>query len=162
LRAHAEDIQRQREQAEEQHRRTVRAEDEARLRRLEEARRSEQDARQREEDARQEEEELRRRPVAASDRQVVEGSDTGEPVFDPHFVLGVAPHSTEQQLRAAFEEARSKYDPEQVSHLGVDVQEHYAEKSRAVERAYRMLAADVDAPTPEAGGEPAAVNQLVS
>jgi DnaJ-domain-containing protein 1 len=156
-----EDAQRQRDQAEEQHQRKVRAEDEARLRRLDEARRCEHETRQREEDARKEEEESRLRMEEPEGRPIG-ASDTGEPVFDPHLVLGVAPHSTEQQLRTAFEEARSKYDPEQVSHLGVDVQEHFAEKSRAVERAYRMLAGDVDAPAPGAGGELNPADELVS
>ncbi len=42
--------------------------------------------------------------------------------------------------RAAYEEARSKYDHENVAHLGVDIQEHYQAKAQAVDRAYQMLA----------------------
>jgi len=161
-RAVAEDAQRQRDHADQQHQRKVRAGEEARLRHLEETRRSEQDTRQREEDARKDEQESRRLPAEEPEHQPAAASDTGEPAFDPHLVLGVALHSTEQQLRAAFEEARSKYDPEQVSHLGVDVQEHFAEKSRAVERAYRMLAGDIEPPAPDAGGDPAPATALVS
>jgi DnaJ-class molecular chaperone len=49
------------------------------------------------------------------------------------------PDATIEAVRAAYEEARKKYDPDLVEHLGFDVKEHFAEKSRTVERAYRML-----------------------
>jgi len=44
------------------------------------------------------------------------------------------------EVRAAYEGARLKYDPDHVAHLGDELQELFAAKSRAAERAYRLLA----------------------
>jgi hypothetical protein len=60
--------------------------------------------------------------------------------FDPYSVLGVARDTPPEDLRAAYEQARSRYDQDTVSHLGIDVQEHFRDKARAVDRAYHMLA----------------------
>jgi hypothetical protein len=48
--------------------------------------------------------------------------------------------TTPEDLRAAYEQARSRYDQDTVSHLGIDVQQHFRDKARAVDRAYQMLA----------------------
>ena len=58
---------------------------------------------------------------------------------DPHTVLGVQPNASEEDVRAAYEEARSRYDPKLVAHLGYDVQQHYKAKARALDHAYRSL-----------------------
>ena len=61
-------------------------------------------------------------------------------MFDPYAALGLPPGAGEEDVRAAYEEAKVKYDPELVADLGYDAKEHFKKKFRAVERAYRMLA----------------------
>jgi hypothetical protein len=137
----------QREQADQQRQDALRQEDGERLRQLDEQRRSEDEERRREEDARQQE--------AAADLQyaapppVVSAtqSDEGDSEFDPYLGLGLPPDATADQVRAAYDAARKKYDPDLVEHLGFDVKEHFAEKFRTVERAYRMIAGAVDETT---------------
>ncbi len=143
-RAQEEEERRLRDDAEARRQQQERAEEEARVREAEEARLREE-ARQREELALQQEEAARQRRQLNPRHEPMASSDEGEPAFDPYAILGVASGATDEQVRAAFEAARSKYDPEQVAHLGDDVQQHYAEKSRAAERAYRMLAGERDA-----------------
>jgi flagellar biosynthesis GTPase FlhF len=62
-----------------------------------------------------------------------------EEVFDPYIVLGVERGANAEVIRAAYMAALQKYDPEQVSHLGGDIQAHYKMKAQAVERAFQML-----------------------
>jgi hypothetical protein len=95
-----------------------------------------------EEEARQRatEEQRRREEEASRRRAAVEASPrAGEEAFDPFTILGIAEGAGPEAIRAAYEEARKKYDADLVSHLGADVQRHYAEKAAAVERAYQML-----------------------
>jgi hypothetical protein len=119
-------------QAEEEERRQqALREDDAGARALEEAQCREENARRaREEEARRE---IRRQAA-------VEQQRSAEDVFDPYAVLGVRRDITSEDLRAAYEQARSKYDEGSVSHLSDEVQQHYREKALAVDRAYQMLA----------------------
>jgi DnaJ-domain-containing protein 1 len=110
-------------------------------------------AREREEEARRADEHADRRRAAASEWPQAGLAGDDQAAFDPYRVLGLAAGATVGQVRAAYEEARQKYDPQQVAHLGDDVQTHYAEKSRAAERAYQMLAGDAEAPPVEAAAE---------
>jgi hypothetical protein len=142
-RAHEDEPRRQREQAEEQRQQKARADEDARL--LQEAREREREAREREEAVRQREEDARRQQGEEFQRTQAAVSDDVESAVNPYVVLGLAQNASDEQVRAAFEEARSKYDPELVAHLGADVQEHYASKSRAAARAYGMLTGEVDA-----------------
>jgi uncharacterized Zn finger protein (UPF0148 family) len=107
--------------------------------REEEARAREQhDAQMREEQARVEREaEARRESLHVVAR---EAAQPAEETFDPYAVLGVAHDTTPEDLRAAYDEARSKYDQDVVSHLGMEVRQLFREKARAVDRAYQMLA----------------------
>jgi len=112
--------------------------EEERLRGLEEGRRLDEEARRRDEDARQREEDARQ----AADRertQAAAGYDAPDSAFDPYAALGLPPDASGDDVRAAYQAARLKYDPDQVAHLGDDAQAHYAAKSRAAERAYQML-----------------------
>jgi DnaJ-domain-containing protein 1 len=59
--------------------------------------------------------------------------------FNPFTVLGVAPGTSPEALRAAYEQALSKYDVSTVAHLGDEVRSHFKAKADAVERAYQML-----------------------
>ena len=129
----------QRDQADQQRQDALRQEEDDRLRQLENQRRAEDEERRREEDARQEEAEARRQYAAPPPADSATRSDEGESEFDPYLGLGLPPDATIEAVRAAYEEARKKYDPDLVEHLGFDVKEHFAEKSRTVERAYRML-----------------------
>ena len=124
-RAHEDERRRQREQEEEQQREKARqaAEDEARRRQQEEARQREEAERQRREQARQQSQ-----AAAAS-----------EDAFDSYAVLGVARDASPEAIRAAYEEARAKYGPDQVEFLSTELQAHYKTKAEAVERAYRTL-----------------------
>jgi hypothetical protein len=149
-RAQEEGERRQRDEAEAQRQQKERVEEEARVRRLEEVRLRDE-ARAREEATLQQEEDARRRQIEKLQPEPNSRCDEGESTFDPYAVLGLSSSATDEQVRAAFEAARSRYDPEQVAHLGDDVQTHYAAKSRAAERAYRMLAGEVDAPAAAAG-----------
>jgi DnaJ-domain-containing protein 1 len=62
-----------------------------------------------------------------------------EELFDPYIVLGVPREASKDDIRAAYQEARSKYDPDQVIHLSAEVQQHYKEKAQAVDLAYQKL-----------------------
>jgi hypothetical protein len=126
-RAQAEEQQQQRAREEEQRRQRARGEEAERLRQHEEARRREEDAERRQ----KEEEESRQRSRAAS-----VDSEEG---FDPYAILGVTPEASKEAVDAAYHEGQLKYAPEQVAHLGPELQEHYKRKAEAVERAYRKL-----------------------
>jgi len=135
--AAAERADRERAQAEEQHRRgahegdqrrqRARDEESARLRQEDEAGKREEDALRRQKD---EEENRQRHREAIADP---------EDAFDPHTILGVPRDAGREAIDAAFQEGRQKYAPEQVAHLGPELQEHYKRKAEAVERAYRKL-----------------------
>ena len=126
------DARRLQEEAEAQRLEQQRREQLAERRRLDEARRAEEEAARREELAQRDAEERRRAEAAAS-------FDADDSVFDPYAALGLPPGAGEADVRAAYEEAKVKYDPELVADLGYDAKEHFKQKFRAVERAYRML-----------------------
>jgi hypothetical protein len=104
----------------------------------EDARRRRQQERERDEARKREAEERRRQDEEASERRLAVAVSGGE--FDPYEVLEVAHGAGEDDIRAAYEVAREKSDPSQVSHLSDEVQEHFRIKSKAVERAFQMLA----------------------
>jgi len=124
-----EEEQRQASERQETQRRLKSFEDEeARLRQQEQARQEEQarhaaDTGQREEEARRQ-----RQPDVTSDE-----------VFDPCNILGVSRDATQEAIRVAYQEAKLKYDPDQVAHLGAELQEHFKAKAEAVEQAYQQL-----------------------
>ena len=118
-----------RAQEAEHRRKTAQQEEDARLRALEDARQRDEDNTRR----REAEDALRRGQTTAVSEPVAEE-------FDPYAVLGVPRDTTQERIRAAYEEARTRYDRENVAHLGVDIQEHYQLKAQAVDRAYQMLA----------------------
>ena len=60
-------------------------------------------------------------------------------MFDPCSVLGVSRDAAQEAIRAAYQEARLKYDPDQVAHLGSELQEHFKAKAQTVEQAYQQL-----------------------
>jgi len=82
----------------------------------------------------------RQRELAARHQHGAVGSTPGaESDIDPYATLGVARDASPDAIRAAYEEAKAKYDLENVSHLSPEVQQHYREKGEAVERAFKML-----------------------
>jgi DnaJ-domain-containing protein 1 len=85
--------------------------------------RDEQDARLREEEA------LQRQQIGVPPQEET----------DPYAILGVAPGVSQEALLAAYEQAKSKYDPDLVSHLGDELQQHFKAKAQAVEQAYLRL-----------------------
>jgi DnaJ-like protein len=127
-RAQEAEQKRQKEQEEEQRREKAQQEDEDRL--LLEHQQRQEEARKRAEEERRQEEEAREQRQSA----VVPQEE-----FDPYAVLEVARNASKDDIRAAYEEAKVKCDPAQVSHLGDEVQEHFRLKSQAVERAYQIL-----------------------
>ena len=60
-------------------------------------------------------------------------------VFDPYAVLGLTPDATADQVRAAYQQAKAKYDASQYEHFGGELQAHFKAKAEAVERAFQML-----------------------
>lgn len=108
------------------------------VRQAELAQRQQMERARREEEARLEEQQRRREEDARERSQY--GLDDQ---FDPYAVLGVPSDASRDSIVSAYEEARTKYDAEQVSHLSAEVQEHYKLKAQAVERAYQMLTASV-------------------
>jgi hypothetical protein len=138
----------QRRAAEAEERRRL---EEAEEQRLEEQRRAADEQRRRlDEERRATAEEAARREATAArqaeERQRAEAAASraaDESTFDPYLTLGVAPGASDEEVRAAYEEAKAKYDPEEVAHLGDDARQHFAARSRAIERAYRMLAASL-------------------
>ena len=108
--------------------------------RLEEAERRHQQelARQREQEEerfRYEQEEARRQATAAMPIAAVE-----EP-SGPWTVLGITKDAGPDEIYAAYQQAKAKYDPDFVSHLGSDAQEHFKMKADAVDAAYQQLMA---------------------
>jgi hypothetical protein len=59
--------------------------------------------------------------------------------FDPYAVLGLAADAAADEIRAAYEKAKAKYDPVHYEHLGVELQAHFKAKAEDVERAFQML-----------------------
>jgi hypothetical protein len=116
-------------EAREDEREQLRKQEAARLLELEAA------ARLREKDARRlqaEGEDLRR-----SQATVLAGM--GKEAFDPYTILGVPRDTGLEEIRSAYQEAKLKYDPDQVAHLGDEIQQHFTAKAQDVERAYQML-----------------------
>jgi hypothetical protein len=124
---------RQQEGADRQRLGGARREEQEQQRRLDEERRAVEEAARREAIARREAEERRRVEAEAA-------GDADQSVFEPYAALGLPPGASDAEIRAAYEEARLKYDPEEVAHLGYDAKQHFARKWRAIERAYRTLA----------------------
>jgi hypothetical protein len=131
-RAQEEEERTLREQAERDEREGLlkaQADEEARVRRQQE--REQEEARKREaEERRQREEEARERRLAGA---------VPDEEFDPYEVLDIPRDAGPNDVLAAYQVAREKSDPSQVSHLSDEVQEHFRMKAKAVERAYRML-----------------------
>jgi hypothetical protein len=129
-RAQEEEQRRQKEQAaQEEEERLRRAREEQEMRVLQRRQREREETRKREAEAR------RRQQDHARERRMMSGSDE----FDPYEVLDVPKGAGQDDIRAAYESAREKTDPSQVSHLSDEVQEHFKLKARAVERAFQML-----------------------
>src|SRR5262249_129015 len=103
-------------------------EEEARLREQERLRQREENARQK-----QQEDAVRRTHLPTPPSPV-------EEEFDPYAVLGVPRDTRPEAVRAAYEQARLKYNEDSVAHLGVEVQEHFRAKAEEIDRAYQMLA----------------------
>ena len=109
--------------------RKAQQDDEARL--LQQQRQQEEEARKRaDEDRRRQEEEERARHTAA---------DVPDEEFDPYAVLEVPRGASQDDIRAAYDQAKAKCDPALVSHLGYEVREHFEAKLQAIERAFQML-----------------------
>ena len=60
-------------------------------------------------------------------------------VFDPYVVLGVPSEAGPDAIRAAYQEAMTKYDPKLVEFLGDEAQAHFKTKAQSIERAFHML-----------------------
>ena len=127
-RAAADDARRKqtsREQEEQQ-----RARDEEVRQQVQEAR-----AREQEEQARQRGEEEERRRQQQQQTDAAASPDE----FDPYAVLGVSRTASAADIEAAHQEAKAKYDPELVSGLSTELQEHFSKKGEAAQRAYELL-----------------------
>ena len=115
--------------------RRLQAEDESR--RAQEAAGEAERERQREA-ARQREEETRRWQQAAA---AAIAGPVDDATIDPYAVLGIPQTATADDIKRAYAEASAKYAPDQVAHLGQELQDHYRSKSKAVEGAFELLTA---------------------
>jgi hypothetical protein len=110
--------------------------------------REDEEARMREEELAQQQQQQQQQPQSEEDAQppspaaaviplvpAVEDDD----VFDPYVVLGVPCEAGQDDIRTAYQQARTKYDPDLVSFLGDEAQTYFRAKAESVERAYRML-----------------------
>lgn len=123
-----EEERRQRESEAEEREKKARDEEEARARELELARQ------------RQAEEELQRQTQAAVTVTAPSAASVEEAeVFDPYVVLGLPSEADPDAIRAAYQQAITKYDPQQVEFLGDEAQAHFKAKAQSIERAYQML-----------------------
>jgi hypothetical protein len=127
-RAQEEAARRQREHEDEWRRQKEQQDEEERQRLQDRARQEEQTRR---------DEEARRR--AEEEAQERSRFGAAEEAFDPHAVLGLPADASAETIRAAYEQAKSKYDADHVAHLSAEVQEHFRAKAEAVERAYLLL-----------------------
>ena len=144
--AQEEEERRQREYEAEQLEQRAREAEEGRVRELELARQAQAE----QELARQSEADrvtpvLEERPSMAGDgaamaRQSAEGA-TAADGFDPYAILRVAHDANPVAIDAAYQLAKTKYDPDVVSHLGDEAQAHFKAKAQAVELAYQILSA---------------------
>jgi hypothetical protein len=116
----------------------VRRQREAEAEQREQRARDEQEARKREQDlaSQREAEEVHRESHAVVVPAV---PDVEEEAFDPYRVLGVPREASHEDICAAYQQARTKYDPGFVSYLGPEARAHFEAKARAAERAYQML-----------------------
>lgn len=85
--------------------------------------------------------EQQRREEQARRLQRAQAQNAGDEdaVFDPYAVLGLTAGATADQVRAAYEQAKAKYDASQYEHFGGELQAHFKAKAEAVERAFQML-----------------------
>lgn len=89
-----------------------------------------------------EEEKTRKRSQAAAVRVAPATpavSTAGDAVFDPYAVLNVPPEVCKDLISLAYHQAKKRFDPELVTHLGDEAQAHFRAKAEALDRAYEML-----------------------
>jgi hypothetical protein len=111
----------------------ARLEDEDRLRQQELTRqREEEEARLREEQEKEKKAEAHR-PAAAATPAAAEV--VPEELTGPWTVLGVASNAGPDEIYAAYQQAKAKYDPDFVCFLGNDAQEHFKNKAQAIDAA---------------------------
>lgn len=139
-RASAERTGQARAQDEEQRRLAAREIEQRQRARDEEARRLELERAHQEELRQREEETQRRREEEASERRAV-GAIVDPDALDPYAILGVAKGASLVDIETAYQAAKAKLDPDLVSGLGADLQEHFKKKGEAVHRAYETLIA---------------------
>jgi hypothetical protein len=137
-RAAADRADHQRAQEEEQRQQGERDEKQRQLKLIEE----EEERLRLQEGALQQEQAQREAEAGQREQEIRQRRDTDVPaeeVFEPYSVLGVARDASQEDIHAAYQEARLKYDADQVAHLGTDLREHFKVKAQAVERAYQQL-----------------------
>jgi hypothetical protein len=135
-RAHDDQERHQHEQEEEEQRRLAQEAEDAQQQQQELARQSGEAVLKAEEEERHRD--VERSEEAEAQRHPV--SDDEDAVFDPYRVLAVPHDANADVIRAAYNQARSKYDLGQVEGLGDEIKEHYVLKAQEVERAFQMLA----------------------
>jgi len=62
---------------------------------------------------------------------------------DPYLVLGLHPGATKDEIRAAYRNRMSKYHPDKVAHLGIELQELAKAKALELNQAYETLSQTV-------------------
>ena len=134
-RAHDDQERHQRDQEEEERRRLAQEAEDAQQQQRELAGRSDETVLKAEEEAPRPDAE----PYEEAEAQGHPVSYDEDAVFDPYRVLAVPRDANAEVIRAAYDQARSKYDLGQVEGLGDEIKQHYVLKAQEVDRAFEML-----------------------
>jgi uncharacterized membrane protein YkvA (DUF1232 family) len=72
-------------------------------------------------------------------RSSSEREEASESSFDPYQILGIDPSASDGEIRAAYKARMHEYHPDEVAHLGEELQEVAHRKTVEIQRAYEKL-----------------------
>ena len=76
---------------------------------------------------------------AANDRQYRATDSDSQDHKDPYTILGIAPGSSKEEIKAAYRRLAAQYHPDKVQHLGKDFQKMAEERFKEIQQAYDEL-----------------------
>lgn len=57
----------------------------------------------------------------------------------PHDILGISRRASQEEIKKAYRKKMAEYHPDKVAHLGEELQDKAAEKTREIQQAYEAL-----------------------